>query len=187
MNAYLEIKLLPDPERLPTTLMSALFSKLHGGLTIHGRKNIGVSFPDSDDEHGTLGTRLRLHGDGKDLEKLMNSGWMTGMQPHASVGEITAVPSHAKYRAVRRVQAKSNPERERRRLMARKRVSAEMAKQVIPDNTAQRLYLPYLVLTSQSTGQQFRLFVEHLPVQKRAVNGTFGAYGLSPVATVPWF
>lgn len=187
MNAYLEIKLLPDPERLPTTLMSDLFSKLHGALAAHGRKNIGVSFPDSDKKHGTLGTRLRLHGNEKDLNKLMKSGWMTGMQAHASVGEIAPVPIHAKYRAVRRVQAKSNPERERRRLMARKSVSAEVAKQAIPDNTAQRLYLPYLILTSQSTGQRFRLFVEHLPLQERVVNGTFGAYGLSPVATVPWF
>ena len=187
MNAYLEIKLLPDPKRLPTTLMSMLFSKLHGGLATHGKKNIGVSFPDSDEKHGTLGTRLRLHGDARELEKFMESDWMTGMRDHASVGEIAAVPIHAKHRAVRRVQAKSNPERERRRLMARKSVSAEVAKQVIPDNTAQRLYLPYLVLTSQSTGQRFRFFVEHLPVQKRAVNGAFGAYGLSPVVTVPWF
>ncbi|MDQ3186502.1 MAG: type I-F CRISPR-associated endoribonuclease Cas6/Csy4 [Pseudomonadota bacterium] len=187
MNAYLEIKLRPHPERLPTTLMSDLFSKLHGALAAHGRKNIGVSFPDSDEEHGTLGTRLRLHGSEKDLNKLMKSGWIAKMQGHASVGEITAVPNHAKYRAVRRVQAKSNPERERRRFMARKRVSAEVAKQAIPDNTAQRLYLPYLVLTSQSTGQRFRLFVEHLPIQERVVSGTFGGYGLSPVATVPWF
>jgi CRISPR-associated endonuclease Csy4 len=187
MNAYLEIKLLPDPKRLPTTLMSTLFSKLHGGLATHGRKNIGVSFPDSDEKHGTLGTRLRLHGDESELKKFMKSDWMTSMGDHVSVSEITAVPIHAKYRAVRRVQAKSSPERERRRLLARKRVSAEIAKQVIPDNTAQRLYLPYLVLTSQSTGQQFRFFVEHLPIQKQAVNGTFGAYGLSPVATVPWF
>ncbi|SOD41656.1 type I-F CRISPR-associated endoribonuclease Cas6/Csy4 [Nitrosovibrio sp. Nv4] len=186
MNAYLEISLFPDPDFLPTTLMNALFSKLHRGLVTYGQQNIGVSFPDSGNS-ATLGARLRLHGKDNDLARLMELGWMTGMRDHASVGEITLVPPHAKHWVVRRVQAKSNPERERRRLILRKNVSAEVARQVIPDSTARRLRLPYFVLTSQSTGQQFRLFIEHLPPQEQAVEGKFGAYGLSSVATVPWF
>ncbi|MCB1921872.1 MAG: type I-F CRISPR-associated endoribonuclease Cas6/Csy4, partial [Candidatus Competibacteraceae bacterium] len=69
----------------------------------------------------------------------------------------------------------------------RKGVTIEQAIQVIPDSKAKRLNLPYLVLTSQSTGQQFRLFVEHLAIREQAVAGEFSAYGLSSTATVPWF
>jgi CRISPR-associated endonuclease Csy4 len=187
MNNYLEIRLLPDPEFSPTTLLNALFSKLHRGLVTHGGQNIGVSFPDVGEKSSTLGARLRLHGATADLEKLMALGWMAGMRDHASVSEIASVPAHAKHRIVRRVQTKSNPERDRRRLIARKGISIEEARQAIPDSAAERLRLPYLVVVSQSTEQQFRLFVEHLPVQEQALNGLFSAYGLSPSATVPCF
>lgn len=187
MDAYLEIRLLPDPEFMPTLLMNALFSKLHRGLVAHGGRNIGVSFPDVGKNGRSLGECLRLHGSKTNLEKLMASNWLVGMRDHATVNEIAEAPAHAKQRVVRRVQAKSNPERQRRRLIARKGVSAAEAIQAIPDSAAKKLNLPYLVLTSQSTGQQFRLFVEHLAVQEQVMNGEFSAYGLSPTATVPWF
>ena len=187
MDAYLEIGLRPDPEFMPTTLMNALFSKLHRGLVEHGGQSIGVSFPEVGKNGRSLGERLRLHGSKADLEQLMALNWMVGMRDHATVNEITRVPAHAKPRVVRRVQAKSNPERLRRRLIARKGISPEQAIQAIPDGAAEMLKLPYLILTSQSTGQQFRLFVEHLAVQEHAVDGVFSAYGLSSTATIPWF
>ncbi|HRX70990.1 MAG: type I-F CRISPR-associated endoribonuclease Cas6/Csy4 [Candidatus Competibacteraceae bacterium] len=187
MDAYLEIRLLPDPEFPPTTLMNALFSKLHRGLVAHGGRNIGVSFPDVGKNGRSLGERLRLHGSRAELEKLMTSNWLVGMRDHATVSEITEVPACAKQRMVRRVQAKSSPERQRRRLIARKGITTEQAMQSIPDGAAEKLNLPYLILTSQSTGQQFRLFVEHLAIQEQAVKGEFGAYGLSSIATIPWF
>ncbi|WP_365781323.1 type I-F CRISPR-associated endoribonuclease Cas6/Csy4 [Oryzomicrobium sp.] len=46
---------------------------------------------------------------------------------------------------------------------------------------------PDATLRSASTGQQFRLFIEHLPDQAGASPGAFSAYGLSPTATLPWF
>lgn len=187
MDAYLEITLLPDPEFVPTLLMNALFSKLHRGLVEHGVGNVGVSFPDVEKNGRSLGKRLRLHGRRADLEKLMALNWLAGMRDHTSVTEIADVPAMAKARIVRRVQAKSNPERLRRRLIVRKGISIEQAMQDIPDSAAEKLALPYLVLTSQSTGQQFRLFVEHLAVQEIAVKGKFSAYGLSSTATIPWF
>lgn len=187
MNAYLEIGLLPDPEFVPTTLMNALFGKLHRGLAAQGGRDIGVSFPDVREGSRSLGGRLRLHGSEAALERLMASNWLIGMRDHVTVGAIAPVPTHARHRVVRRVQAKSSPERERRRLMARKGISVEEAIQVLPDSTAERLDLPYVVLTSQSSGQQFRLFVEHLPVRELPTDGPFSAYGLSPTATVPWF
>lgn len=187
MDSYIELQLLPDPEFPATTLMNALFAKLHRGLVSSGEGRIGISFPDVEQKGVGLGARLRLHGEAANLEKMMAANWLQGMRDHLSCSPINPTPATSSHRVVRRVQAKSNPERERRRLVARKGVSAEAAMQAIPDSVAEKLQLPYLLLASQSTQQQFRLFVEHLPLQKEPVQGTFSAYGLSAAATVPWF
>jgi CRISPR-associated endonuclease Csy4 len=187
MNAYVEIRILPDPEFPPTTVMNALFSKLHRGLVAHGGQCIGVSFPDVGKNDATLGLRLRLHGATPELEKFMALNWLTGVRDHIDLSTVMPVPAHAKHRVVRRVQAKSSPDRQRRRLIARKGISEPEARAAIPETSAKKLNLPYVVFASRSTGQQFRLFVEHLPVQDQPVRGAFSAYGLSAAATVPWF
>jgi CRISPR-associated endonuclease Csy4 len=189
MEAYIELQLWPDPEADPefaaASLMDALFAKLHRGLVRQGEGRIGISFPDVGPTG--LGSRLRLHGQAADLEKLMTLNWLQGMRDHLICGPISAIPTNACYRLVRRVQAKSSPERERRRLMARRGISLEAALLAIPDHQAKMLALPYLELASQSSGQHFRLFIEHLPVQSTPKQGSFSAYGLSAQATVPWF
>ena len=185
MDSYLDLTLLPDPEFPPALLLNALFAKLHRGLAGHGQGDIGVSFPQA--SATSLGGVLRLHGACRTLEGFAGAGWLAGMSDHVAAGAPAPVPPGARHRAVRRVQAKSNPERLRRRMMARKGVDAAQARQAIPDSAAETLRLPHLALRSQSTGQPFRLFVEHLPVQDRPVEGRFSAYGLSPTATVPWF
>lgn len=187
MDSYLEISLLSDLEFSSAVLMNALFSKLHRALVEHGRGEIGVSFPDVEKNDRSLGEHLRLHSSKESLERLMNVDWMIGIKDHTKATEILGIPSGSKAKIVRRVQAKSSPERQRRRLIARKGISAEQAIRAIPDSAAERLKLPYLVLTSQSTGQQFRLFVEHSAVQDYQIKGRFSAYGLSSVATIPWF
>ena len=68
MEAYIELQLLPDPEFTATTLMNALFAKLHRGLVSQGGERIGISFPDVG--RTSFGLRLRLHGQVADLEKL---------------------------------------------------------------------------------------------------------------------
>ncbi|MBP9218494.1 MAG: type I-F CRISPR-associated endoribonuclease Cas6/Csy4 [Sterolibacterium sp.] len=185
MDHYIDIRLLPDPEFPPNVLLNALYGKLHRGLVAQGGQNIGLSFPDVN--NNGLGTRLRLHGTAAELANFMARGWLLGMRDHTIVSPVQPVPTPKGYRVVRRVQVKSSPERLRRRLMARKGISAEEAEQAIPDSAAERLDLPYVVLNSQTTGQQFRLFVEHRPPQEQAASGPFSAYGLSPTATVPWF
>lgn len=187
MDHYLEIRLLPDPEFPATTLMSALFGKLHRGLAEHGGANIGISFPDVRDGSLTLGQRLRLHGSADELQRLMRLGWTQGMRDHMEIDALALVPAGNGHRVVRRVQAKSNPDRLRRRLMARKQIDAAAAVLAIPDDIAERLDLPHVTLASRSTGQRFLLFIEHLPLQPDPVPGTFTAYGLSATATVPWF
>lgn len=187
MDHYIDITLLPDPEFPATTLMNALFSKLHRGLVDWGGRNIGVSFPDVAPGKRTLGTRLRLHGTNMSLEQLMGNGWTHGMRDHVEIGAPTPVPVGASHRVVRRVQAKSSPERLRRRLMARKAIDVGEARITIPDSAAERLTLPHVEIRSRTTGQQFKLFIEHLPLQASPTSGEFGTYGLSQTGSIPWF
>ena len=187
MDSYIEFRLLPDPEFPVNTLMNALFVKLHRGLVNNGEGRIGISFPGIEQNTAGLGERVRLHGTRADLERLMSTDWLQGMRDHLLSSPVSQVPAATAHRVVRRVQAKSSPARARRRLMKRKGISASDALQSIPDCAAERLALPYVLLTSRSTQQQFRLFIEHLPPQKESVHGTFSAYGLSATATVPWF
>ena len=187
MDHYIDITLLPDPEFPATTLMNALFSKLHRGLVDHGGRDIGVSFPEVAQDRRALGKRLRLHGSKESLERLMTVRWTQGMHDHVDIAPIRPVPADAMHCTIRRVQAKSSPERLRRRLIARKSISAEAARAAIPDAAARLLDLPYVEIASRTTSQRFKLFIEHLEPTSVAVRGEFSRYGLSANATVPWF
>ena len=188
MNRYIEIQLLPDPEFGTPMLMNALFAKLHQGLADLGSSAVGVSFPNIAlvSPYG-LGERLRLHGDEQQLSRLMRLKWMTGMHDHTETIGLLNVPGNIQYRTFFRVQAKSSPERLRRRRVRRHGLGVEAALQAIPEHAVEHLKLPYLMLTSRSTGQRFPLFVNAGDLADTAVEGKFGAYGLSRTATIPWF
>lgn len=187
MNYYVDIDLRPDPEFPPNQLMSALYAKLHRALVARDSADIGVSFPGFDAKAPHLGTCLRLHGELSAVSELMASAWLTSMRDHIETTDPAAVPGNSQFRIVRRVQAHSNPERMRRRLMRRQQIDEAQARLRIPDSTAEFLELPFVQLCSTSTGQPFRLFIEHGPLRSEQASGTFSAYGLSPSATVPWF
>jgi CRISPR-associated endonuclease Csy4 len=190
MDAYLDWQVRPDPEVLPPEVMSQAMQRLHQQLTRSGERHVGVSFP----EHAassfrcSLGHRLRLHGPVAALEALAGGQWLGPVRDHLTGGVLQSVPTEVLgHRVVSRVQAKSNVERLRRRQMKRKGLTQEEAVAAIPDQAKETLVLPYVELRSSSTGQPFPLFVRHGPVQEWPVTGEFGAYGLSPTSTVPWF
>ena len=202
MDHYVDIRLQPDAEFAPAMLMAALFTKFHKALVSGGHADLGVSFPKMEvgdalqalkasrtgaHSRYVLGRVLRLHGASQVLHKLLATDWLSGMRDHVACSAVLAVPGGASHRVVSRVQAKSSPERLRRRQMRRHGLTAEQAQERIPDNAAEMLNLPFLTLRSQSTGQTFRLFIRLGPEQATAVPGEFGAYGLSPQTTVPWF
>jgi len=186
MNMYIEFHLLPDPEHPSTQLMNVLYGKLHLALAELGSGDVGVSFPDAK-KGATLGTRLRLHGTANALERLMRINWTAGMHDYVAQSSVMPVPVDAKFRCCYRVQAKSNPERLRRRMMKRHGVDAETAARKIPDSAAETLNLPYVQIKSLSSGKHFRLFFDLGPLEQVARSGIFNAYGLSRDARVPWF
>jgi CRISPR-associated endonuclease Csy4 len=187
MDHYVDITVQPDPEFPVNQLMSALYAKLHRALVAQGCNRIGVSLPGVDDVGTYLGTRLRLHGELAALSTLLESDWLAGMRDHVALTQPTRMPDSPQHRVVRRVQVKSSPERLRRRLMHRHDLGEQEALQRIPDEAARFVRLPFVQLRSTSTGQTFRLFIEHGPLLAVAVPGDFNAYGLSQGATIPWF
>ncbi len=187
MDHYVDIDLRPDPEFPAHQLMSALYAKLHRALVAQVCTGIGVSFPGADLQAPHLGARLRLHGSLVALSALLESDWLTGMRDHVALTPPMPVPDTAQHRVVRRVQAKSSPERLRRRLMRRHAIDEQEARQRIPDDAARFVHLPFLQLRSTSTGQTFRLFIDHGLIQPNAMPGDFNAYGLAQGATIPWF
>ncbi len=188
MDHYLDIKILPDPEFPAPILMNALFAKLHWLLVRLDTKTIGVSFPKVDQGHPNIGELMRLHGSAQGLEQLQSQSWLKGMRDHIEMSAITPVPDKAQHCRVKRVQVKSSVERLRRRYQKRHPgVTEKDAKGIYPDAVEKRTPLPYLQLKSESTGQQFRLFLEHQAPQQQVVAGEFNSYGLSSTATIPWF
>lgn len=187
MDHYVDLKLLPDPEIAQPHLMGSLFSKLHLTLVAQRSERIGISFPAVRDTPPWLGDCLRLHGSKTDLAAMMATSWLAGLRDHVQVSAVLPVPATARFRLVSRVQAKSNPDRLRRRQMRRHGIDAAEALVRVPDTAAERLDLPYVQVCSLSTVQSFKLFIRHGDLQDAASPGMFGAYGLSPTASVPWF
>lgn len=187
MHPYIDIHLRSDPEFPAHVLMAALYAKLHRALVQARSSTIGVSFPGYVDQPPGLGGTLRLFGPLDDLGRLMDSPWLQGMRDHTLVQAPAPVPASARHRALRRVQAKSSPERLRRRQMKRHGLTASEAQARIPDHAAEKLSLPFIELASGSTGQTFRLFLRLGPETETASDGAFNAYGLSSTATLPWF
>lgn len=188
MSHYLDLHLLSDPEFPAAQLLSALYTKLHRALVQgSGVSSIAATFPDYGKPPGHLGVRLRLIGSPADLDSLMVRPWLQGMRDHVRIDPMAVVPANATLRCLQRVQAKSSPERLRRRQMRRHGLTAEQAAERIPESARETLDLPFVVLTSASTGQTFHLFLRLGPPLSGPLPGTFNAYGLSATATTPWF
>jgi CRISPR-associated endonuclease Csy4 len=175
MDYYVDIDLQSDQEFPAHQLMSALYAKLHRALAARQSTGIGVSFPKVDADARNLGTQLRLHGNRSALIALLESGWLAGMRDHVALTSPAPVPPTAQHGAVRRVQVKSGVER----LMRRHHLDVEEARRRIPDTVARSVPLPFIQLHSTSTGQIYRLFIEHGPARQESVPGTFNTYGLS--------
>ncbi len=186
MDRYLDLRILPDPE-LPTfQLMSALFARLHRRLAGLDSNDIGISFPEVNEEAPELGGLLRLHGGDNALSKVLMDSWLAGTREYIQMSDVGLVPREVQYRRVKRVQVKSSPERIRRRQMRRHGWTEEEAHRKIADSVGGMLTLPYVSLFSASTGQRFHLFIKHESADV-ATPGEFNAYGLSSTATIPWF
>lgn len=181
MDHYIDICVLPDPEFETSTLMSALFSKLHRALVEVNSGDIGVSFPRA--KKGP-GNHLRLHSTLLSLERLMEQPWLKGLRDYTMASETKVVPDDVQYVCVQRVQSKLTASR-LRRAVKRGSMTVDDAESLM--SKREKLEIPFFQLNSLSTGQKFPLFVSQNIQEKSDVIGSFNSYGLSRNATVPWF
>ena len=184
MDYYIDIQVLPGSEFPDSIIINKLFSNLHKRLVDCGYGEIGVSFPKV---NKTLGSILRLHGLQASLQRLMNKNWVESLMDYITVSEMIKVPTDVRYRIVKRVQSKSSTERLLRRSVRKGWITEEEAVLRAENKIDKKLSLPYVSLKSHSTGQMFNVFIEHGSILINPVEGVFSAYGLSTVATIPWF
>lgn len=181
MDHYVDIQVLPDPDFKATTLLNAVYSKLHRALVSLSSSSIGVSFPQAGNSPGSV---LRLHSRKDELARLMEQGWLKGLRDYTRINGPKPIPENVAFVRVKRVQSKQTAAR-LRRAVRRKSLSATEAETIL--ESRESLKGPFLRLQSDSTGQKFPLFIEQSRPQEQAVEGRYNAYGLSQDATVPWF
>ena len=187
LTHYLDIHLRPDPEFPVNQLVAALYAKLHRALVLLRSEDVAVSFPGYSVKPVSLGATMRIMGSAERLGQLMALPWLRGMADHVQANPVLVIPVEAVHRTLTRAQAKSSPERLRRRQMKRHGLTAEQALERIPECNGEKLNLPFLPIRSASTGQAFLLFLRLGPYSPASVVGSFNAYGLSSTATIPWF
>jgi CRISPR-associated endonuclease Csy4 len=187
MHHYLDITLQDDHAFPKHQLMDALFARLHRKLAHVQATTIGVSFPEYSITPITLGSTLRLLGPNDDLSYFSNAAWLLGLREHATLTALTPVPVTAESRALRRVQAKSSPERILRRQMRRHSLTESEVRAKYADLRPEQLRLPFVTLASRSTGQPFKLFLKLGSAESTDHGARFNSYGLSQTASIPWF
>lgn len=183
MNHYIDIKMLPDAELNEAFLMNKVYAKLHKGLPNLGSSSIGVSFPKY---RVLLGGILRIHATKEKLEQLRSLNWLSRLADYCDVSGIQPIPNDVQYRNISRKQANMT-EAKLRRLIKRGSISAEEAKKYRAKMSTQGLNNPYLELNSSSNGNKHRRYLQFGELLNEPVSGEFDHFGLSKIATVPWF
>ncbi len=183
MNHYINIFLLPDPEFPATVLMNSIYTKLHKALHNLKSTTIGVSFPRY---QTTLGNLLRIHGTISDLNDLQGFDWIGGMRGYCNVSEALPVPDETNYRTVSRKQTNMSQSK-LRRLIKRGSIKGDEIKQYKEKMFISGLDNPYVELLSGSNGKKHRRYIKFGELLDHPALGEFDQFGLSKVATVPWF
>ena len=183
MDYYLDIRLMPKKEMRENVLLNQIYSAFHKRLYDLKSTTIGVSFPEYKLKLGRL---LRIHGSKEDLERLGEKDWFGKYKDFCKVGTITVVPNDVKYRTVSRVQ-QNMTEAKLRRLIKRGSISDEEVKKYRIKMYEGGLDNPFVELVSISNGQRHRRFIEFGKLENTEKRGEFDLFGLSTMATVPWF
>ena len=183
MEHYIDIELKPDSEILESPLMNLVYNKFHNALVELKTEQIGVSFPKYQIK---LGKVLRLHGDKNNLQKLQNLNWLGGIAGYCEISDMKSVLADVKFRTVSRIRTNMSKSK-LKRLKRRGSIKPIEEKSYRAKMFSQGLDNPYLDLKSGSTGQKHRRFIHFGPLLDQPVQGKFDSYGLSKVATVPWF
>ena len=183
MNYYIDIIIKPNAEIQLIILLNTIYTKLHKALYDLRSTSIGVSFPKYT---LTLGNLLRIHGNELALQNLQNLNWLGSMNSYCDVSSVMAVPDGAKFRTVSRKQTTMS-QAKLRRLIKRSSITEHETRQYRKKMFSSGLDNPYVELVSGSNKQKHRRYIEFGELFEQPVSGDFDQFGLSKIATVPWF
>ncbi|MFK5975826.1 MAG: type I-F CRISPR-associated endoribonuclease Cas6/Csy4 [Sulfurovum sp.] len=191
MKYYIDIKLLGDDEVNLGFIWRKIYLELHLMLSDIKDKNsevdIGFSFPNYQTQTFPLGDILRIFANSKEeLVSLNLIKYLGRFDEYIIREDIKPVPKDTKtYVTFSRKQFKSNPERLARRQAKRKGISIEEALKNYAEMTPESTKLPFIMMKS-SKGQYMKIFIEK-SISDVETKGKYSTYGLSKVASVPWF
>jgi CRISPR-associated endonuclease Csy4 len=183
MDHYIDIKIKPDAEMRENVLLNKVYSKLHKALFSLKSTDIGVSFPKY---KVLLGDVLRVHGTEIKLSELQNTEWLGGLVGYCDLTPVKEIPEGVTYRKISRIQANMT-EAKLRRLVSRGTISTEEIKQYKTKMFSQGLDNPYFELESLSNGHKHRRYLVFGDKKAEVSVGKFDFFGLSKIATIPWF
>ena len=188
MDSYCELKALPNPEIIQSTVMAELMKVLHP-LLVKFEGRVGLDFPCYRAKQ-TLGGIIRLLGLKQDIEalhKLLEEN-MT-VQDYALLTQLENIPTGIRlFASCQRRHARGNSRFQRLKKRHQERGTwTEELEQAVLAKFSEPLNLPYLTMNSASTAQQFLLFIER-GLSSKSKTGLFNSYGLGlNGATVPIF
>ena len=183
MDYFIDIRILPDAAMRENVLLNKVYTKFHKALYDLKANDIAVSFPEYKIKLGRL---LRIHGEAERLEELQKMQWLGGLAGYCNISEIKPVPENTTFRVISRIQTTMSPAKYRR-LLARGTITEKEQKQYKSKMFQKGLDNPYLELQSGSNGHKHRRYIQFGELVNTPVSGLFDQFGLSKVATVPWF
>jgi CRISPR-associated endonuclease Csy4 len=183
MDHYIEVKLKPDAEIRENVLLNKVYTAFHKALFDLNSSAIGVSFPDY---QLMLGSRMRIHADREELEKLQSLNWLDELASYCVITDIRKTPEQIQHRIVSRKQSNMT-QAKLNRLLKRGTIAPEQISQYKAKMFSQSLDNPFLELESSSNGYKYRRYLAFGELQAEPITGQFDYFGLSNQATIPWF
>lgn len=183
MDYYIDIQLKPDAEMRINVLLNKVVTEFHKALFEMNADDIGVSFPNY---KVLLGNKLRIHSAEVRLKELDSKNWLGGLSGYCVVTDIQKIPDSVEYRTVSRKQ-QNMTNAKLRRLIRRGSITEHEVKQYRVKMFSQGLSEAYLELESASNGHKHRRYITFGEIQECSTDGKFDHFGLSKIATIPWF
>jgi CRISPR-associated endonuclease Csy4 len=183
MDYYIDIQIQPDAEMRENELLNKVYTKFHKALFDMQANDVGVSFPEY---YIKLGRTLRIHATKNRLSQLQQLNWVGGLSGYCKFSAIQAIPDKVMYRTVSRIQTTMSSAKFQR-LIKRGTIAESDNKQYRAKMFEQGLNNAFLEIESTSNGHKHRRYLEFGELTATPISGQFNQFGLSKMATVPWF
>lgn len=192
MKYYQDLTLRPQEDDDLYFIWEKVYQQVHLALAENkiadNASEIGVAFPEYNADKFSLGTKLRLFAKEEELlEQMQCEKWLNRLKDYVHISPIKPIPEKlAEYACFKHIKLKGNKEKLARRRANRKGETLQQALAYFEGFEEQQGKLPYINMTSQTTGQHFRLFIEK-QIMEALQTGLYSCYGLSNTTTVPLF